>query len=133
MSTLTTTQEHLTTARVNGHPVMVHQAHRIAGHCYGPVLVTVSAPVTLTLEEMTALLYTWVSTARWSDNPLDDLNDDTAVRDFVAHSLINDGCLAVEDAMDGAFGAGDVDLLGYCRARALTVFTPSAGVGEVAR
>ncbi|MBV9143443.1 MAG: hypothetical protein JO115_21430 [Pseudonocardiales bacterium] len=133
MSTLETTQEHLTTAALNGHSVVVHQAHRIAGHRYGPVLVTVSAPVTLTLEEMTALLYTLATTHRWSDDPLKDLNNDATVRDFVAHSLINDGCLAVDDAMAGAFGAGDVDLLGYCRARALTVFTSSADVGEVAR
>jgi hypothetical protein len=136
VSTLTgSSQEHLTTASVNGCPVRVHQAHRIAGHRYGPVLVTVSAPVTLTLEEMTALLYTLATTHRWSDDPLEDLNDDGIVRDFVAHSLINDGCLAVDDALAGAFAAGDVDLLGYCRARALTVFTPTTttSVGEVAR
>jgi hypothetical protein len=135
VSTLETTQEHLTTASVNGHPVLVHQAHRIGGHRYGPVLVTVSAPVALTLEEMTALLYTWVSTHRWSDDPLGDLTDDATVREMLAHSLINEGCLAVEDAMARALDAGDADVLGYCRARALTLFTPTTTTsrGEAAR
>jgi protein tyrosine phosphatase (PTP) superfamily phosphohydrolase (DUF442 family) len=56
------------------------------------------------------------------------------VREILAHSLINEGCLAVEDAMARALDAGDVDVLGYCRARALTVFTPTTtSGGEVAR
>lgn len=128
-------QEHLTTARVNGCPVVVHQAHRLAGHRYGPVLVRVSAPVGLTVEEVTALLYWWVTQFPGSDDPFDDLADDGVVRDFLADMVINDGCVRIGDALDAACRTEDVDLRGYCRQRAVTVFGPSCTTvaGEVAR
>lgn len=141
MSTLTPrrsleeSREHVTTAVVNGCPVVVHQGHRIAGHRYGPVLVKVRAPVSLTVHEVTALLYWWVTQGAWSDDPFDDLDDDSRVRDFLAHMVINDGCLSIEDALDTACRTEDVDLLGYCRHRAMSVFGPTGTTvaGEVPR
>ena len=79
-----------------------------------------------------------------------DLHDDGTVRSFIAQSVINAGCLRVEEihaiTVNGphltAFGichvaedTHDGALLAYCRQRATTVFasTRNERVGEVSR
>jgi hypothetical protein len=124
--------EQPTTAQVNGHPVTVEQPHRRwrgadyttaagapVGEGHEPVLVTVAAPVSLSAEDVAAVLLDW--------NPsMEDLADDDTVRYLVAGTVISAGCLRIEElrcrlgevALDPEWGA----YLAYCRQRAVAVF-----------
>lgn len=129
MSALERTQGHLTTVHVNGCPVVVHQAHRGGGEWYEAPLVTVRGSVALSSEEVTALLFDLLCTGV----TFAEMGDDATVRDLVAGSVLNEGCLPLDKARAKALGAGDAPLLAYCRQRATTVFTPCGeAVGEVA-
>lgn len=58
-------QDHLATVCLNGLPVVVRLGHRFAGESYGPTLVTVTAPVALTLEDVVAVLFNHWSGEGW--------------------------------------------------------------------
>lgn len=123
------TQAHLTTMHVNGCPVVAHQAHRGGGERYGPPLVTVTGAVALSLEEVTGLLFDWLG----AGVTFAEVDDDATVRELVAESVLNRGCLYLDDARAMALRTNDAPTLVYCRQRALTVFGPRGeGVGEVA-
>ena len=131
MSAQHATREHLTTATVNGCPVVIHQAHRAAGQWYEPNLVTVSAPVALSVEDVAAMLFSWMTLG----GPFADLDNDAQVREFIADYVVNEGCLGLEDIVCQARQArltGDLGtdaLLAYCQHRASTVFAPATSVG----
>jgi len=128
--------EEMTTARVNGCAVAVGLSHRYGSGRTG-VLVTVMAPVRLSLEQAAAALY------RVGFNTTDeDLADDDTVRLLVAEAVVNLGCCeldaAQEEARDAAAAGGaDAAFLALCRARVAAVFAdpdPAAVVvddGEV--
>jgi hypothetical protein len=115
-----TTFEHLTTAQLNGEPVAVYR--RV--HRYAPALVTVTAPVTLTLEEVAAVLFEFT----WSlAQPADDLADDARVRVLVAEGVVNWGCDELDEirrnVMTAVASSGEAaELLTHCRNRASAVF-----------
>ncbi|MGH3814571.1 MAG: hypothetical protein ACRDUV_19330 [Pseudonocardiaceae bacterium] len=122
MSTGGMAQDHLAAARVNSHPVAVHQAHRVAGYDHGPTLVTVTTPVALTLGEVAAVLFDWTA----SGTTYEDLADDDHVRSLVTEAVVNLGCHAVEMAWLAAFEASETALLAYCQQRAAAVFGAEA-------
>ncbi len=133
--------DHLTTVQLNGHPVVVHQAHRvgpdttIVGQASGPTLLTVTAQVALTLDGVAAALFDWLA----QGTVREDLADDDCVRELLAESVLNLGCVQLAAARRTAAYAAIVDheaagLLAYRRQRAAAVFGPSqAVVGEVTR
>jgi hypothetical protein len=133
VSTLERTREHVSTALVNGRPVGVHQGHRVAGERYGPVLVTVAAPVALTLAEVAAVLFRCLHDGACSlADAMEDLADDDYVRRLVAELVVNQGGLKAEDALFAALDLAQAHseaavVLAYCSQRALAVF------GEVSR
>jgi hypothetical protein len=77
----------LTTAVVNGQPVLVRQSHRLAGEQYGPPLLTVNSVVTLSVEETAALLFGWMDTG----GLFSELADDGMVRSVVADMVLKWG------------------------------------------
>jgi hypothetical protein len=124
----------ITNALLNGHPVAVDQAHRpwsATDDTLGapsptdkdePVVLTVSAPVSLTLEDVVALLFDW----RYLS--YDDLADDDVVLALVADTVINQGCHRLEELRwrlrehTSLLTAEDAAYLAYCRHRATTLF-----------
>jgi hypothetical protein len=139
--------DHLTTARVNDWPVVVHLGHRVAlggngqpGDAEsGSVLVTVSAPVPLVVDEVVGVLFDH----GMRGCPVEDLADDDFVRELVAESVVNGGCgLIDETRCDEAVVTGeDAELLAYCYQRAMAVFAahpssssaPWTAVGGIAQ
>jgi len=128
------------TAQLNGWPVPVCVPHRrwsaadyvppplrVGGqHATSrePVVVTVTASVGLSLEDLTAVLAGWNLT-------YEELADDAYLRELVADTVVSSGSLWIEDqrcqlgeqtpnAEQGAY-------LAYCRARALAVFGHQGG------
>lgn len=97
--------------RVNGHAVDLQHAH---GPATGRALATVSATVELTAEDVTAVLYEWV--ARGGE--LAELDDDEQVRLFIAETVVNTGCVRVDEARATT---RDDALLRECRRRATEV------------
>lgn len=129
--------QQLTTAEVNGHPVAVAQAHRRwttedylpgapLGERYEPVVVTVSAPVGLSLEDAVAVLFDW-------NMPGEDLADDDLVRELIAATVVGFGSLYIEEVRCGlgerVLDAGQARYLECCRERATAVFGGS-GAGS---
>ncbi len=110
------------TARVNGCAVPVCLSHRYGSGRNG-VLVTVTAPVRLSLEQAAAALY-----HAGMNNTDEDLADDDTVRELVAEAVVNGGCCELNaaqmEARDAtATGGADAAFLARCRARVAAVFT----------
>jgi hypothetical protein len=127
----------MTTAQLNGHPVPVHQVHRrwtasdyVLGapemDGYEPVVVTVTAPIGLSVEDVAAVLFDW-------NVPYEDLADDHIVRDLIAEAVVNWGCRQLEE-LRARLGertnltSEDSAYLAYCRQRATAVFAPCTTV-----
>jgi hypothetical protein len=117
------TLDHLTTVQLNGEAVAVYRpADR-----RGSALVTVTAPVTLTLDEVAAALFifTWESA-----QPVDDLADDDRIRVLVAEGVVNWGCEELDEIYRNVMAAvaaseAAAELLAHCRYRATAVFAPT--------
>ena len=113
-----------TTARLNGQPAPVHQTHRrriIPGtRDYEPVALTVLAPVALSLDDATAVLFGW-------ETSYEELAEDSSVRALVADAVINEGGQRIEELRSQlstqALDAEQRAYLAYCRNRAAEVFT----------
>ena len=113
-----------TTARLNGQPAPVHQTHRrriIPGtRDYEPVALTVLAPVALSLDDATAVLFGW-------ETSYEELAEDSSVRALVADAVINEGGQRIEELRSQistqALDAEQCAYLAYCRDRAAEVFT----------
>jgi len=113
-----------TTARLNGQPAPVHQTHRrriIPGtRNYEPVALTVLAPVALSLDDATAVLFGW-------ETSYEELAEDSSVRALVADAVINEGGQRIEELRSQistqALDAEQCAYLAYCRDRAAEVFT----------
>jgi hypothetical protein len=133
-----------TTALLNGHPVAVDQDHRrwsaadyipgapeTPGH-YEPVVLTVSAPISLSLEDVVALLFDWGGLS------YEDLADDHLVRALVAETVVNHGCSHLEELRcrlgeRTSLTQDATTWLAYCRHRATSVFTPHPAPSVEAR
>lgn len=121
-----------TTARLNDRVVSVQQVHRrwtaadyvlgAPGEEYEPVVLTVTTPVSLSLEDTAAALFSW-------DYPADELADDDTVRALVAETVLNRGCGDIEEQRcrlgETTLSLHDAAYLSYCRQRAAAVFGPS--------
>lgn len=122
--------EQVTTALVNEHLVGVQQQHRrwAAAECvpgpggcvtYEPVVVTVSAPISLSLEDVVAVLFEWAA-------PWVELAQDETVRHLVATAVTAWGCAHLEDVrcalIEPRLDAEQCAYLAYCRDRAVAVF-----------
>jgi hypothetical protein len=121
-----------TTALLYGWAVGVDQQHRHwapADYVLGasesdarePVVLTVSAPITLSVEDVAAVLFSW-------GLPYEDLADDHIVRSLVADTVVNRGCCQIEEARaclgeHPTLTEHDIAYLAYCRQRAATVFS----------
>ena len=118
-----TTFGHPTTVQLNGEPVAVY---RPADRC-APALVTVAARVTLTLDEVAAVLFEFT----WSlAQPVEDLADDARVRVLVAEGVVNWGCDELDEVrrnvMAAVASSGEAaELLAHCRNRVSAVFAPT--------
>lgn len=134
-----------TTALLNGHPVAVDQEHRrwsaadyspgapeTPGN-YEPVALTIDAPITLSIEDVAAVLFDW-------NYSYEELADDHLVRALVADTVVNRGCCQVEE-LRCCLGERtnltepEATYLAYCRQRAATVFStlPQHACPEVVR
>jgi len=127
--------------RVNGCEVAVQADHRRwvtpatgASVCagYEPVAVEVLAPMRLSLEDVTAMLFV-------GQTDPEELDDPTAMRELVADLVVNSGGVGIEEIraqvpIPDYLDADDAAWLAYCRHRAATVFgVPDPRVGEVTR
>lgn len=126
------------TARINGCEVSVHLDYRrwvtdpSSGPGYEPVAVEVTAPLRLSLDDVTAVLFAGLIYG-------EDLDDPATVRELVADHVAFYGAKGIEDTRAEVLGtadrpgAGDAAWLAYCRRRAAAVFgVPAPRVGEVA-
>ena len=118
MGTQTTTQQTgspLTTAQVNGAPVLIRQALPVTG----TGVVTVGVAVSLSLDDVAAAL------VAYNASPA-ELGDPEQVRALVADAVLNMGCLQLDEdrcAAAGAAPGGELAAhLALCRDRAATVF-----------
>jgi hypothetical protein len=133
--------EEVTTARLNGHPVMVHQAHRrwnAADYAIGApesdqheaVLLTVTAPVHLSLDDATAVLVDW-------NLSIAELADDDTVRYLVAGTVVNCGCFRIEELRcqlgEAALDDDGAAYVAYCKERVATVFAAPVAPAQPAR
>lgn len=100
---------------VNGHTVNLRLSHRPTPD---PTLVTISSTVTLTTEEVAAVLFEWISNGGYYT----ELDDDARVRLLIAESAINGGCLHVDELRDAATPMHNLELWGQCEQRAREVF-----------
>lgn len=118
-----TTFSYLMTVQLNGEPVAVY---RPADQC-APALVTVAARVTLTLDEVAAVLFEFT----WSlAQPVEDLADDARVGVLVAEGVVNWGCDELDEVhrnvTTAVAASGEAaELLAHCRNRASAVFAPA--------
>jgi hypothetical protein len=123
-----------TTALLNGQPVAVDQEHRrwsaadyIPGAPetpgqYEPVVLTVSASISLSLEDVVALLFDWGGLS------YEDLADDHLVRALVADTVVNQGCSHLEELRcrlgeRTSLTQDAATWLAYCRQRATALFS----------
>lgn len=128
--------EQLTTAWVNDCAVAVHQTHRRRadrGCVPGPggsvlhesVLAVVSAPIGLSVEDVTAVLFDW-------DWPAEDLDDDR-LRELIAETVVNSGCFHLDqlrcDLANQTLDPEASAYLAYCHQRATAVFGPGPAPG----
>ena len=105
---------------LNERVVWFRLAHQQLAECCEPVLVTVAAPVRLSVADVAAVLFCW-DTATYTD-----LAEDDYVRRVVGEAVLNAGCSWLEHARCEAAavvsGTPAADFLSYCRQRAVTVF-----------
>jgi len=124
------TPHELTTAQLNEHSITARQAHRrwaaaddVLGapgsDAHEPVLVTVTAPVRLSLEDVAAALFDW-------GMPEEEVADDEYLRLLVAETVINGGGARIEELRcrlgEKTLTDDEAAYLAYCRARAASVF-----------
>ncbi|MBV9143435.1 MAG: hypothetical protein JO115_21385 [Pseudonocardiales bacterium] len=130
--------EECTIAYVNGHALFADQEHRwcttteVSGGGE-PVVCTVTAPISLTLTDLTAILYHW-------DTTYEDLAADDTVRTLIAEAVINWGSRHLADLRADLHASppsgADARFWAYCQQRATTVFSttpqaPRQGQGPV--
>jgi hypothetical protein len=137
--------EECTIAYVNGHALFADQEHRwcattdtpqgapeVSGGSE-PVVCTVTAPISLTLTDLTAILYHW-------DTTYEDLATDDTVRALIAEAVINWGSRRLADLRADLRASppsgADARFWAYCHQRATTVFStvpqaPHRGHGPV--
>jgi hypothetical protein len=135
MNTRDAAANEFTTAQLNGYQITVRQAHRRwaaadyllgapQGEEHEPVLVTVTAPVRLSLEDVVAALFDW-------GMPQEELADDEYLRLLVAETVINRGGGEIEELRcrlgEQTLDAEETAYLAYCRDRAAAVFAPRVG------
>jgi hypothetical protein len=89
------------------------------------VVVTVTAPISLALDDLAAVLFTW-------NPPREDLAGDDTVRDLVAEAVVNWGCRRLEQDRSrlherNALTCEETEYLAYCRHRAAAVFAAGTG------
>ena len=105
----------LTTAQVNGAPVLIRQALPVTE----PGVVTVGVAVRLSLDDVAAAL------VAYNASPA-ELGDPEQVRALVADAVLNMGCLQLDEDRCAAAGAAPgselAAHLALCRDRAATVF-----------
>jgi len=113
----------LTTAQVNGAPVLIRRAlrHQVTE----PGVVTVGVAVRLSLEDVAAVLF------GYNASPA-ELADPDQVRALVADAVLNGGCLQLDieradtaALQDTAPDCEESAYLALCRDRAATVFASS--------
>ncbi|MGI9001437.1 MAG: hypothetical protein ACR2GH_07190 [Pseudonocardia sp.] len=111
------------TGRINGCEVRVHLDYRrwvtdpSSGPGFEPVAVEVTAPMRLSLDDVTAVLFAGLEYG-------EDLEDPAAVRELVADLVVSFGASRIEDvrlAADAAVRRGDA-WPAYCRRLAAAVF-----------
>ena len=106
----------LTTAQVNGAPVLIRQALPVTE----PGVVTVGVAVRLSLDDVAAAL------VAYNASPA-ELADPDQVRALVADAVLNMGCLQLDEdrcaAADAAPGSELAAHVALCRDRAAEVFT----------
>ena len=129
MSTPTTTQQTgsplpLTTAQVNGAPVLIRRAlrHQVTE----PGVVTVGVAVRLSLEDVAAVLF------GYNASPA-ELADPDQVRALVADAVLNGGCLQLDieradtaALQDTAPDCEESAYLALCRDQAAAVFASTS-------
>lgn len=114
------------TARVNGCAVAAQLDHRrwvtdgSSGPGYEPVAVEVLAPIRLSFEDVTAILFDSPYAGRQLDDP-------GAVRELVADLVLGLGSLGIEEMRETVstadrLGPDAAAWLAYCRRRAAAVF-----------
>lgn len=112
--------EQWTTALVNGASVSVRQMHRWGrgpGGGYERPLVVLTAPIVLSVEDVTAILAWWLI----EGNCAEELADDAVVRELVTDFVITGGCEGIEMAR-ATVRVQDAPLGVYCADRAARVF-----------
>ena len=131
-ATMRVRPQEVTTARLNDRVVAVQQVHRrwaaadymlgVPGEEYEPVVLTVTAPVSLSLEDTAVVLFSWYY-------PVEELADDDTVRALVAETVLNRGCGDIEEQRcrlgETTLSPHDAAYLAYCRQRAAAVFGPT--------
>ena len=122
MGTQTTTQQTgspLTTARVNGAPVLIRRALPVTG----AGVVTVGVAVSLSLDDVAAAL------VAYNASPA-ELGDPEQVRALVADAVLNMGCLQLDEdrcaAADAAPGSELAAHVALCRDWAAAVFASTS-------
>lgn len=103
---------------INGQPVQLQHAHRdVDPPVVTEPLATITATVELTAEEVTAILFDWIA----DGGEFHELHDDNRVRLFIAETVVNGGCLRVDEKRaDASWASGE--LLEECGRRAREVF-----------
>jgi hypothetical protein len=99
---------------VNGQTTHLQPAHRPAT---GHPAVLVSSTVELTTEEVAAILHDWIAYG----GEIGELDDDERVHLLVAETVVNGGCVRVDELYAAA---RDGELLRECDRRAREVFSP---------
>jgi len=110
---------------MNGTAVRFPQAHR--QQRTDPVLVTVSAPIELSFDDLVAALFLW-EPPTW-----DEITDDRAARELIAEAVFNLGCNGLEEARSALLNAESTALPGddvwewvaFCRQRVTDLFGPT--------
>jgi hypothetical protein len=101
-------------------------SHRTLGELGGtdPVLVTMSAPIELSFDDLVAALFVWEPHSRA------DIVDDRTARELIAEAVFNRGCNSLVTAREDVLAAeatalpGDVmwEWIEFCRQRVTDLF-----------
>jgi hypothetical protein len=124
--------EECTIAWVNGHALVADQEHRWCATTHTPpgapeasgegepVVCTVTAPISLTLTDLAAILYHW-------NTDYEDLAADDTVRTLIAQAVINWGSRHLADLRTELRASPptgtDAQYWAYCHHRARAVFS----------
>jgi hypothetical protein len=115
--------KHMTSARVNGHPALLYQAHRDDCPSDDKPTATVAYTVTLDHADLVAILF-----GSWGGSSWEELlrASDTQIRESVAEFIMNRGSAAVGAARIAVRHLHcDITwqtLLTYCEAKVTAVF-----------